>query len=117
MAEEEESLQIDLDQEIDQQINQDNTDCEVSDDLSNFYDINNQIDNVKNFLDNKKTYKMNYENDISTNKELLNTRLGMLNNIQSVNTYNKKVIMMLIAIMFGIIIAITSIVVLNNKRK
>ena len=112
MAEEEESIQKEISQEIDQ----DNTNCEVSDDLNNFYDINNQIDNVKNFLDNKKTYKMNYESDISTNKELLNTRLGMLNNIQSVNTYNKKVIMMLIAIMFGMIIAITSIVVLNNKK-
>ena len=114
---EEESFQEEIDQEIDQQINQDNTNCEVSDDINNFYDINNQIDNVKNFLDNKKTYKINYESDISTNKELLNTRLGMLNNIQSVNTYNKKVIMMLIAIIFGIIITITSIVVLNNKRK
>ena len=63
-----------------------------------------------------KEYKQNYENDVELNRDLLNTRLGMLNNIKSVNYYNKKLIMTQIAILFGIIIIITSIVVLNNKK-
>ena len=91
--------------------------CYIDDSIANFYHLNDKINNVKVFLDNKKVFKQNYENDIELNQSLLNTRLGMLNNIKSVNSYNKKLIMTLIAILFGVIIAITSIVVLNNKNK
>jgi hypothetical protein len=90
--------------------------CTVDDNLLKFFNINNKINNVKVFLDKKKEYKQNYENDVELNRDLLNTRLGMLNNIKSVNYYNKKLIMTQIAILFGIIIIITSIVVLNNKK-
>ena len=86
------------------------------DDLVCMESLYNNIDNVKNFLDNKKELKKNVENDITINKEILNTRLGMLNNINSINNYNKKLIMTLIAILFGIIIVITSVVVINNKK-
>ena len=90
--------------------------CTVDDNISKFFNINDKINNVKVFLDQKKEYKQNYENDVELNRDLLNTRLGMLNNIKSVNYYNKKLIMTQIAILFGIIIIITSIVVLNNKK-
>lgn len=90
--------------------------CVVSDNIVNFLDLDDKIDNVNNILNTKKEYKLNYENELELNKDLYNTRLGMLNNIIAINGYNKKLIMTLIAIIFGIIITITSVVVLNNRK-
>ena len=90
--------------------------CVINDNIINFLDLDNKIDDVNNILNTKKEYKLNYENELELNKDLYNTRLGMLNNIIAINGYNKKLIMTLIAIIFGIIITITSVVVLNNRK-
>jgi hypothetical protein len=90
--------------------------CVVNDDIINFLNLDDKIDDVNNILNTKKEYKLNYENELELNKDLYNTRLGMLNNIITINGYNKKLIMTLIAIIFGIIITITSVVVLNNRK-
>lgn len=89
---------------------------ETSTQYSNILKLDNKIKVVNNILNTKKEYKLNYENELELNKDLYNTRLGMLNNIIAINTYNKKLIMTLIAIIFGIIITITSVVVLNNRK-
>jgi len=81
-----------------------------------FSKIDDKIDNMKQFLDTKKEYNVNYQNEVDLNQHLLDTRVGMLNNIKSINNYNKKLIMTLIAIIFGIIITITSIIILNNRK-
>lgn len=87
----------------------------INDNLIDLIDLDDKINNVKHFLDSKKEYKLNYENELDLNKDLYNTRLGILNNIKLINNYNKKLIMTLIAILFAIIISITSVVVLNNR--
>jgi hypothetical protein len=90
--------------------------CVVNDNIVNFLDLDEKIDDVNNILNTKKEYKLNYENELELNKDLYHTRLGMLNNIIEINGYNKKLIMSLIAIIFGVIITITSVVVLNNRK-
>lgn len=90
--------------------------CVVNNNIVNFLNLDDKIDDVNNILNTKKEYKLNYENELELNKDLYNTRLGMLNNIKAINGYNKKLIMTLIAFIFGIIITITSVVVLNNRK-
>lgn len=78
-------------------------------------ELYNSIDDVKNYLQNKKLNEEYYNEDLEYNKRILETRKGLLNNIINVNNYNKKLIMTLISFIFGIIIVITSVVVLGNR--
>ena len=84
--------------------------------IDEFDDLDDKIEKVNNFLNTKKEDKLYYDNELQLNNDLYNTRLAILNNIIEINNYNKKLIMYIISIIFGIIITITSVVVINNRK-
>ena len=78
-------------------------------------EIINELDTTMQQINEQNTLNDNSITQLDYIKKLIRTRQGMLHNIKNINEYNKKLIYTLIAILFAIIIIITSVVVLGNK--
>lgn len=78
-------------------------------------EIINELDTTMQQINEQNTLNENSITQLDYIKKLIRTRQGMLHNIKNINEYNKKLIYTLIAILFAVIIIITSVVVLSNK--
>ena len=78
-------------------------------------EIINELDTTMQQINEQNTLNENSITQLDYIKKLIRTRQGMLHNIKNINEYNKKLIYTLIAIVFAVIIIITSVVVLGNK--
>jgi len=75
-----------------------------------------EITNINNELENRKNLQMNQIREIEEKEKLLLTRARMLQISQDRNSYKKKIIYTLIAVIFGIFILTLVIYVLFVRK-
>ena len=89
----------------------------VSDFFSHKISINLSINNLNSTIDDKRQRLIRQEEEIAEKQKIILTRNRMLNIAQANNSYNNKMIYVLISIIFGFFIIMLLMYVHKNKHK